>query len=627
MEEKQTKYLDKVNSAEDLKKLEISQLKDYCQELRRFIIESVSGNPGHLGSSLGALELAVAIHYVYDTPSDSVVWDVGHQAYAHKIITGRRERFVTNRKKGGLSGFPKRSESEYDAFGVGHASTSISAALGMATASKLQNEDKKVVAIIGDGSMSGGLAFEALNNASQSDMLVILNDNNISIDPNVGALKDYLMKISTSRKYNRFKNHVWKVFSRTPKLQRFLQKVADSTKSFFMHQGDLFESFGFRYFGPVDGHNIELLVKRLEKLRDLPGAKLLHVLTVKGKGYAPAEKNQTEWHAPGIFDPTTGEKPKPTDKLRFQDIFGYTIVELAQANQRIVGITPAMPTGCSLGIMMEQMPDRAFDVGIAEGHAVTFAAGMAAKGLVPFCNIYSSFSQRSVDNIIHDVAIQSLEVIFCFDRAGLVGEDGSTHHGVFDIALLRSIPNVIISAPADALELRNMMYTASQGGYKAAFVIRYPRGGAFSATVLDQPLEKVEIGSSRLLNQGDESIGILSLGELASEATAAIEQLKQEKGMNITHYDLRFAKPLDHNMLEEIGKSLKTIITVENGVRDGGVGSAILEYYSQWENPPKVVRLGVPDHFVEQATAAQQKQECQIDSHSIKKEILKWINI
>ncbi len=624
MEVQQRKYLDRVNSPADLRKLALGELKDYCRELREFIVREVAQNPGHLGSSLGALELAVAIHYVYDTPSDAVVWDVGHQAYAHKIITGRKDQFHTNRKKGGLSGFPKMAESEYDSFGVGHSSTSISAALGMATATKLKGETKKVVAVIGDGSMSGGLAYEAMNNASGTDMLVILNDNNISIDPNVGALKEYLLKISTSQKYNRFKNGVWRTFNRTPRLQRLLQKIADSTKQFFLHQGAVFEAYGFRYFGPVDGNDVVMLVKRLRRLREMPGPKLLHALTVKGKGYAPAEAEQTKWHAPGLFDPTTGENAPKANTLRFQDVFGHTILELAKNNPKIVGITPAMVSGCSLGIMMNEMPERTFDVGIAEGHAVTFAAGLAAQGLVPFCNIYSSFAQRAIDNIVHDVAIQSLEVVFCFDRAGLVGEDGATHQGVFDIAMLRSVPNIIIAAPTNANELRNMMYTASLGGFNAPFVIRYPRGGEFDMSELKEPLQPIQIGKSRQLNQGDANVVVLSLGDLAARVGELIEDLK-EQDINLSHYDLRFVKPLDTMMLDGLSESVDCVVTIENGVRDGGVGSAILEYLSQNRPEIRVCRLGVGDSFVEQASAAEQHALCGIDKESIKLEILKLI--
>lgn len=618
MNNQKAKYLWSIDSPADLRKLKIDELPQYCAELREFIIESVAENPGHLGSSLGALELAVAIHYVYNTPNDRLVWDVGHQAYAHKIITGRRDSFALNRKKNGLSGFPKIKESPYDAFGVGHSSTSISAALGMAVAASYEGIQRKVVAVIGDGSMSGGLAFEAMNNVAGSDLLVILNDNNISIDPNVGAIKEYLLKISTSKKYNKVKNIVWKGLRGVPKLQRLLQKVADSTKAFFLHQGNLFEALGFRYFGPIDGNDVISLVKRLENLRNIEGPKLLHTLTVKGKGYAPAERNQTEWHAPGRFNAETGEKSHGVGSLRFQEVFGHTIVELAQVNSKIVGITPAMPSGCSLNLMMAQMPDRAFDVGIAEGHAVTFAAGMAREGLMPFCNIYSSFAQRAVDNVIHDVATQGLEVVLCFDRAGLVGEDGATHHGVFDIALFRSIPNMIISSPADAIELRNLMYTASLGGYNAGFVIRYPRGGAFSGVVLQSPLQKVEIGKGRVLNDGDQRVALLSFGPMTAVAAKVVSELKGE-GRNVTHCDLRFAKPLDKDMLMTVARKVDSVVVVEDGVRCGGVGSAVMELFESEGLDVRVVPLGVGDEFVEQATVTEQHLSCGLDSDAIKK--------
>lgn len=616
------KYLDKINSPADLRRLTLDELPDYCAELREFIIDEVSTNPGHLGSSLGALELAVALHYVYETPNDKLIWDVGHQAYAHKIITGRRDIFATNRKLGGLSGFPKIAESPYDAFGVGHSSTSISAALGMAIAARLKGEERKVVAIIGDGSMSGGLAFEAMNNAADNDILVILNDNNISIDPNVGALKEYFLKISTSVRYNRFKQNVWRFFNHTPRFQRLLQKVADSTKAFFLHQGNMFEALGFRYFGPIDGNDVVSLVKRLQDLRRLPGPKLLHTLTVKGSGYAPAERNQTAWHAPGKFNPETGVKSPRADQLRYQDIFGHTLLQLARENLRIVGITPAMASGCSMNLMMEEMPHRTFDVGIAEGHAVTFAAGLASQGMVPVCNIYSSFAQRAVDNIIHDVALQGLEVVLCLDRAGFVGEDGATHHGVFDIALLRSVPNVIIGAPSSAGELRNMMYTAQKGGYGGVFVIRYPRGGAFSASELDRPLEALEIGRARKISEGTGAIALLSLGDMTPRAQQAIESLPDSSC--VTHYDLRFAKPLDTRMLDEVAAKAERVVVVENGVREGGVGSAILEYFADHHSKMTidVIRLAAPDKFVEQGTVDQLLELTGLDIEAIRRAVV-----
>lgn len=597
MERKKTKYLEKINSPADLRGLSLDELPAYCAELRDYIISQVSINPGHLGSSLGSLEIAVALHYVYNTPNDRLIWDVGHQAYAHKIITSRRDLFPTNRRHGGISGFPRRSESEYDAFGVGHASTSISAAVGMAVGSKIKGEDRKVVAIIGDGSMSGGLAFEGLNNAADHDILVILNDNNISIDPNVGALKESLLSLTTSRGYNRIKNRVWRALGFWPFLRRTIQKIEHGAKSFFLHQSNLFESLNFRYFGPIDGNDVVALVKRLQDLRDIPGPKLLHALTVKGKGYAAAEQEQTEWHAPGLFDPATGIKNgSKCDTLKYQEVFGHSLVQLARANDKIVGITPAMPSGSSLNLMMAEMPERAFDVGIAEGHAVTFAAGLAVEGLVPFCNIYSSFAQRAVDNIIHDVALQKLEIVLCLDRAGIVGEDGATHHGVFDVALLRSVPNIIISAPSSARDLRRLMYTASRGGYGSCFVIRYPRGGSFDKAVLDESFEALEVGRSQTVRTGDARVAILSLGSTFEIAAAAAEIL------DATHVDLLFAKPLDTTMLDRIAAENDRIVVVEDGVSAGGVGSAVMEYYASRGAGVDVRVVGIPDHFIEHGT-------------------------
>ena len=640
MTAKATKYLDRIDSPADLRKLAVEELPAYCAELREFIVREVSTNPGHLGSSLGAVELAVAIHYVYDTPNDRLVWDVGHQAYAHKIITGRRDRFHTNRKLGGISGFPKMCESEYDAFGAGHSSTSISAALGLARA--LQGEGggtgAKCVAVIGDGAMSGGLAVEGLNNAGAdpaNDILVVLNDNRISIDPNVGALKEALLEICTSRHYNRFKNGTWQALKRLPRLRRVIQKVMGGAKSFFLHQSNLFESLNFRYFGPVDGHDVVSLVRALRDLRDLPGPKLLHALTVKGKGYGPAELDQTEWHAPGRFDPETGVRLGAASsaegpvRLKFQEVFGHTLVELAERDERIVGITPAMPTGCSMNLLMERMPERAYDVGIAEGHAVTFAAGLAAGGEVPFCNIYSSFMQRAVDNIIHDAALQRLPVVLCLDRAGLVGEDGATHHGAFDLSLLRGIPNLTIAAPMDAAELRAVMYTASRRAAGEAqgrgmWVIRYPRGGAFEAEgLLEAPFEEVEVGRGRTLVEppSDQArVAILSVGAIGAEACKAVEALAGE-GIAVGHYDLRFVKPLDTELLERIaGRGYRYVLTVEDGVVAGGAGSAVLEYLSDrgfLADGLRVVRLGLPDRFVEHGTVQQLREQCGIDAASI----------
>lgn len=637
MTAKAIKYLDQINSPADLRKLSVNELPAYCAELRDFIIREVSANPGHLGASLGAVELAVAIHYVYDTPNDKLVWDVGHQAYAHKIVTGRRELFHTNRKLGGISGFPKMSESEYDAFGGGHSSISISAALGLLRAlRRADGTGPKCVAVIGDGAMTGGLAFEGLNNAGadpDNDILVVLNDNRISIDPNVGALKEALLDISTSQHYNRFKDSTWNALNRVPRLRQMIRKVLNGAKSFFLHQSNLFEAFNFRYFGPVDGNDVVALVKALRDLRTLPGPKILHALTVKGKGYGPAEQDQTEWHAPGRFDPETGKRyaaaaSEGPEMFKFQDVFGHTLVQLAEADPRIVGITPAMPTGCSMNLLMERMPERAYDVGIAEGHAVTFAAGLAAGGKVPFCNIYSSFMQRAVDNIIHDAAIQELPVVLCLDRAGLVGEDGATHHGAFDLALLRGVPNLTIVAPMDATELRNAMYTAS-AGRDGMWVIRYPRGGSFPASeVLDLPFERVEIGKGRILAEPAEAkIAILSIGAIGTEAEAAVAALAEE-GVAVAHYDLRFAKPLDTAMLDRIAsRGYRAVVTVEDGVVAGGVGSAVLEYFSDNGllgggcGVESVVRLGLPDRFVEHGAVGQLRALCGIDSESIARQV------
>lgn len=616
MESSKPKYLKGINSPSDLKSLSINELPKYCEELRDFIVKSVAKNPGHLGSSLGAVELSVAIHYVFDTPNDKLIWDVGHQAYAHKIITGRRDIFDTNRKLNGLSGFPKMAESPYDAFGVGHASTSISAAVGMAKANQILDKKSHVIAVIGDGSMSGGLAFEGLNNSSDTDLLIILNDNHISIDPNVGSLKEYFLKISTSKKYNNFKDVVWRMLRRLPKLQRFFQKVSDSTKAFFLHQGNMFESLGYRYFGPIDGNNVISLVKRLEDLKQIRGAKLLHTFTVKGKGYKPAEEDQTAWHAPGMFNADTGEKSLGNGRLKYQDIFGHTLVQLARENQKIVGITPAMPSGCSLNLMMEAIPERAFDVGIAEGHAATFAAGLSAAGMVPFCNIYSSFAQRAIDNIVHDCAIQKLDVVFCFDRAGLVGEDGATHHGVFDIAMLRSIPNMIISAPRNEIELRNLMFTAQLGGYGAGFVIRYPRGGSFGSESLQKPFEKIAIGKGEVLKTGDDKVVIIGVGNMTDIAIKAGEILAQD-GRNVGVVDLRFVKPLDQDLLTALLNDYKVAVVVEDGVRNGGAGSAIAEFYADNNYDIKVVRIGIADEFIEQGTVDELLELCGLTAQGV----------
>lgn len=610
-------YLNRIHSPNDLKKLSVDELKTYCDEVRHYIIEQLASNPGHLGSSLGVVELTAALHYIYQTPDDKLVWDVGHQAYAHKIITGRREEFPSNRKLGGLSGFPKMSESPYDAFGTGHASTSISAALGMAVASEVQGEKRNVVAIIGDGALTGGLAFEGLNNAggANSNLLVILNDNRMAIDPNVGAMKEYLLKMTTSPRYNRIKLKIWETLEHFPRVRRFIQKSGNALKQGFLQQSNLFESLNFRYFGPVDGHNMEQLIRVLKDLKTIPGPKLLHVLTVKGKGYKPAEKNQQIWHAPGIFNPETGERVVKNNAGApplFQHVFGETIVELARENAKIVGITPAMPTGCSLNILMEAMPERCFDVGIAEGHAVTFSAGLAAQGLIPFCNIYSSFMQRAYDNVIHDVALQQLNVVMCLDRAGLVGEDGPTHHGVFDLAYMLPIPNLIVASPRNESELRNLMYTASLG--KGAFVIRYPRG----AGVLPEwrtPLREVTIGRGEILHEGKE-VALLTLGPIGNEAAKAVERAAEE-GLSVLHIDLRFAKPLDAQLLHRVGRECQRVVTVEDGVIAGGVGSAVLSFMNQHGYSCQVVQLGVKDEFIPHGTQAELRRLCGYDTEGI----------
>ncbi len=611
--------LDNINYPSDLKKLEPDQLVQLSNELRQFIIDIVCENPGHLGASLGVVELTVALHYVFNTPVDRIVWDVGHQAYGHKILTGRKSVFHTNRKYKGISGFPRRSESEYDSFGTGHSSTSISAALGMAVASQKEGKNRQVVAVIGDGSLTGGLAFEGLNNGGiqKSNLLVILNDNNIAIDPNVGAIKEYLLDISTSKTYNRFKTNIWNILGRGPKTRAAIQKVDNAVKVLLLKQSNLFESLGFRYFGPVDGHDVVYLTKVLSDLKDIPGPKLLHCLTVKGKGFTAAEENQTLFHAPGLFDKETGERivvtsDKPTPP-RFQEVFGKTLVELASTNSKIVGVTPAMASGCSMNIMMELMPDRTFDVGIAEQHAVTFSAGLAAEGYIPFCNIYSSFMQRAYDQIIHDVAIQKLQVIFCLDRAGLVGDDGATHHGTFDISYLRSIPNMVVAAPMNEEELRNMMYTAQLNG-GGPFSIRYPRG---AGVMVDwhKPLAKIPIGTGRVVREGTD-IAFITIGNIGNIAASAANMLESE-GLSIAHYDMRFAKPLDENLLRTIGQKFETIVTVEDGCLLGGFGSAVLEWLNDNGFSTKVVRLGIPDRFVDHGTQQQLYKECGFDKDGI----------
>lgn len=611
------KWLDRIDSPDDLKKLSGSDLRQYCDELRQYIIEQCSSNPGHLASSLGAVELAVALHYVFNTPDDKIVWDVGHQTYAHKIITGRREAFRTNRKLGGISGFPRMSESPYDAFGGGHASVSISAAFGMAKAAELKGEQRQVVAVIGDGSMTGGLAFEGLNNAGaskQTNLLVILNDNNMAIDQATGALKNYLVKISTSRRYNAIKRRLWRILSHTPAVLRFCQKAGNAVKQGLLKNSNLFESLNFRYFGPIDGHNLPELVRVLTALQRIEGPKLLHVMTVKGKGYKPAECNKPVWHAPGKFNPETGERiVSKTEVARYQDVFGQTLLELARADERIVGITPAMPSGSSMNILMKEMPERCFDVGIAEGHAVTFSAGLAAAGMVPFCNIYSSFMQRAYDNVIHDVAIQRLPVVMCLDRGGLVGEDGATHHGAFDLAYFGTVPNLTVAAPMNELELRNMMFTALEAG--RPFAIRYPRGNGAGVAWRDEPFAVMEIGRGRCLKEG-ERIAVLTIGTVGNFASEAIARMEAD-GIRVAHYDLRFAKPLDQELLHEVGRKFRCVVTVEDGALRGGVGEAVVAFFCEHGYLPKVVSLGIPDRFVEHGTPAQLYAQCGYDAEGI----------
>ena len=611
------KWLDRIDSPDDLKKLSGSDLRQYCDELRQYIIEQCSSNPGHLASSLGAVELAVALHYVFNTPDDKIVWDVGHQTYAHKIITGRREAFRTNRKLGGISGFPRMSESPYDAFGGGHASVSISAAFGMAKAAELKGEQRQVVAVIGDGSMTGGLAFEGLNNAGaskQTNLLVILNDNNMAIDQATGALKNYLVKISTSRRYNAIKRRLWRILSHTPAVLRFCQKAGNAVKQGLLKNSNLFESLNFRYFGPIDGHNLPELVRVLTALQRIEGPKLLHVMTVKGKGYKPAECNKPVWHAPGKFNPETGERiVSKTEVARYQHVFGQTLLELARADERIVGITPAMPSGSSMNILMKEMPERCFDVGIAEGHAVTFSAGLAAAGMVPFCNIYSSFMQRAYDNVIHDVAIQRLPVVMCLDRGGLVGEDGATHHGAFDLAYFGTVPNLTVAAPMNELELRNMMFTALEAG--RPFAIRYPRGNGAGVAWRDEPFAAMEIGRGRCLKEG-ERIAVLTIGTVGNFASEAIARMEAD-GIRVAHYDLRFAKPLDQELLHEVGRKFRCVVTVEDGALRGGVGEAVVAFFCEHGYLPKVVSLGIPDRFVEHGTPAQLYAQCGYDAEGI----------
>lgn len=625
--------LSKIESPADLRKLAPAQLTQVCEELRQFIIDHVSVNGGHFGASLGVTELTVALHYVFNTPEDQLVWDVGHQAYGHKILTGRREVFHTNRLLGGISGFPKRSESEYDTFGVGHSSTSISAALGMAVASRYKKElHKQHIAVIGDGSMTAGMAFEAMNHAGDipNNMLIILNDNCMAIDPNVGALKEYLTDITTSHTYNKVKDDVWNLLGKMSKFgksaQEIVSKIENGLKATLLKQSNLFESLNLRYFGPIDGHDVGYLTTVLNDLKDIPGPKILHCITTKGKGYSLAEKDQTLWHAPGKFDKLTGEIHKTTydnpQPPKYQEVFGHSLLELAEQNPKIMGITPAMPSGSSMNIMMRAMPDRAFDVGIAEQHAVTFSAGLATQGLTVFCNIYSSFMQRGYDQVIHDVCLQKIPVIFCLDRAGLAGADGPTHHGAYDIAFMRCIPNMIVAAPRNEQELRNMMYTASLDSFKdfkQAMTIRYPRGqGVMPAWRTN--FEKIEIGKGIELIPGTD-VAVLTIGHIGNEAIEAVEEAKK-KGIEPALFDMRFVKPLDETLLHHIFANFKTLITIEDGAVQGGFGSAIVEFMVDHQYSAKVIRLGIPDQIIEHGEQKELYEQCGIDSTSILTKIL-----
>lgn len=628
-EDNKDNILKRIKYPDELRKLPVEQLPEVCDELRADILKELSVNPGHLASSLGAVEMTVALHYVFNTPYDRLVWDVGHQAYGHKILTGRLDSFCTNRKLGGLRPFPSPEESEYDSFMCGHASNSISAALGMAVAARQTgHDDRHVVAIIGDGAMSGGLAFEGLNNVSTTpnDMIIILNDNNMSIDRSVGGMKQYLLRLNTSETYNKLRYKAAKWLHSNGMLdderRKGIIRLSNALKSAISHQQNIFEGMNIRYFGPFDGHNVVELVRTLRQLKEMKGPKLLHLHTIKGHGYAPAEKAATIWHAPGKFDLDTGQRIKTedgTEPAKFQDVFGNTLLELAKENKRIVGVTPAMPTGCSLNIMMKEMPERTFDVGIAEGHAVTFSGGMAKDGLQPFCNIYSAFAQRAYDNIIHDVAILNLPVVICLDRAGLVGEDGATHHGAFDMAALRPVPNITLASPMDEHELRRLMYTAQLPG-KGTFVIRYPRGRGVLAD-WHCPLEEVKVGTGRKLRDGDD-IAVLSVGPVGNNVVKAVEMIENDgDGISVAHYDMRFVKPLDGNLLKEVAAKFKHVITVEDGVREGGFGSAVIEWMEDNGQHLDIVRLGLPDHFVEHGTVAQLQSIVGIDAEGIRRTI------
>lgn len=628
-EDNKDNILKRIKYPDELRKLPVEQLPEVCDELRADILKELSVNPGHLASSLGAVEMTVALHYVLNTPYDRLVWDVGHQAYGHKILTGRLDSFCTNRKLGGLRPFPSPEESEYDSFMCGHASNSISAALGMAVAARQTgHDDRHVVAIIGDGAMSGGLAFEGLNNVSTTpnDMIIILNDNNMSIDRSVGGMKQYLLRLNTSETYNKLRYKAAKWLHSNGMLdderRKCIIRLSNALKSAISHQQNIFEGMNIRYFGPFDGHDVVELVRTLRQLKDMKGPKLLHLHTIKGHGYAPAEKAATIWHAPGKFDLDTGLRIKTedgTEPAKFQDVFGNTLLELAKENKRIVGVTPAMPTGCSLNIMMKEMPERTFDVGIAEGHAVTFSGGMAKDGLQPFCNIYSAFAQRAYDNIIHDVAILNLPVVICLDRAGLVGEDGATHHGAFDMAALRPVPNITLASPMNEHELRRLMYTAQLPG-KGTFVIRYPRGRGVLAD-WHCPLEEVKVGTGRKLRDGDD-IAVLSVGPVGNNVVKAVEMMENDgDGISVAHYDMRFVKPLDENLLKEVAAKFKHVITVEDGVREGGFGSAVIEWMEDNGQHLDIVRLGLPDHFVEHGTVAQLQSIVGIDAEGIRRTI------
>lgn len=621
--DKAENLLNKITTPEDLRKLDAADLVQVSAELRQFIIDVVCNNPGHFGASLGVVELTVALHYVFNTPYDKIIWDVGHQAYGHKILTGRRENFSTNRKYKGISGFPKMAESEYDAFGTGHSSTSISAALGMAVAARKKGENRQVVAVIGDGAMTAGQAFEGLNNAgiAKSNILVILNDNNMAIDANVGALKEYLLDITTSKTYNKFKDKVWKglgIFGKYgPNARTLAAQLEAGAKSTFLDRSNLFEGLNFRYFGPIDGHDVMHLTKVLEDLKRIPGPKLLHCITVKGKGFKQAEENQTTFHAPGKFNKETGEildSHKGESILTYQEVFGNTLLELAELNDKIAGITPAMPSGSSMNIMMKQMPERTYDVGIAEQHAVTFSAGLATQGIIPYCHIYSSFLQRAYDQIIHDVALQNLHVVFCVDRGGLVGADGATHHGFFDLAFMRAIPNMVVAAPMDEVELRNMLFSAQLDKNRSPYSIRYPRGKGIYAD-WKKPFVEIETGKARQISEGDD-LAILTIGTTGNVASSVVKKM-QKQNISIAHYDMRFVAPLDKDILHTVFKKFRQIITVEDGVLKGGFGSAVIEFMSDYGYNSEVRRLGIPDYFVEHGTQEELYRECGFDAEGI----------